>query len=80
MALITSIGVFWFNVPMRGSLLLLFAGLILYLVSCLSLGLLISTVSRTQQQALLTTFFFLFPAILLSGFIFPIHNMPTSIQ
>jgi ABC-2 type transport system permease protein len=44
------------------------------------LGLLISTVSRTQQQALMTTFFFLFPCILLSGFIFPIANMPPEIQ
>lgn len=79
-ALVTTIGVFWFDVPMRGSLTLLFFSLLLYLMSCLSLGLLISTVSRTQQQALITTFFFLFPAILLSGFIFPIDNMPATIQ
>jgi ABC-2 type transport system permease protein len=79
-ALVTTIGMFWFGVPMRGSLELLFFSLLLYLMSCLSLGLLISTVSRTQQQALITTFFFLFPMILLSGFIFPIQNMPPIIQ
>ena len=79
-ALVTGVGVFWFKVPMRGSLTLLFVCLLIYLLSCLALGLLISTVSRTQQQALITTFFFLFPAILLSGFIFPIANMPFSIQ
>ena len=79
-ALVTSVGVFWFGVPMRGSLTLLFASLLIYLLSCLALGLLISTVSRTQQQALMTTFFFLFPAILLSGFMFPIANMPPVVQ
>ncbi|MEW5724121.1 MAG: ABC transporter permease [Thermodesulfobacteriota bacterium] len=79
-ALVTGVGVFWFGVPMRGSLILLFASLGVYLLSCLSLGLLISTISRTQQQALITTFFFLFPAILLSGFIFPIANMPPEVR
>jgi ABC-2 type transport system permease protein len=79
-ALITSVGVFWFEVPLRGSLVLLFVALLIYLLSFLSLGLLISTVSRNQQQALVTTFFFTFPIILLSGFIFPIANMPRIIQ
>ncbi len=79
-ALVTALGVFWFDVPMRGGLVCLFGSLFVYLLSCLSLGLLISTVSRTQQQALTTTFFFFFPAILLSGFIFPIANMPLPIQ
>jgi ABC-2 type transport system permease protein len=78
--LITGVGVFWFGVPMRGNLLLLFASLLIYLLSSLALGLLISTVSRNQQQALVTTFFFFFPALLLSGFIFPIANMPIAIQ
>jgi ABC-2 type transport system permease protein len=79
-ALVTAVGVFWFGVPMRGSLVLLFVALLIYLLSCLSAGLLISTVSRTQQQALMTTSLFLFPIILLSGFIFPIANMPFIIQ
>jgi ABC-2 type transport system permease protein len=79
-ALITVVAVFWFAVPIRGSLLLLFAATGLYLLSALGVGLFISTVSRTQQQALMTTFFFFQPAMLLSGFVFPIANMPTVIQ
>jgi ABC-2 type transport system permease protein len=79
-ALVTSVGVFWFGVPMRGSLVLLFFCLLIYLLSFLALGLFISTISRNQQQALVTTFFFTFPIILLSGFIFPIANMPPIIQ
>jgi len=49
-------------------------------MTTLGIGLLISTVSRTQQQAMMSTFFFYFPAVLLSGFMFPIANMPTVIQ
>jgi ABC-2 type transport system permease protein len=79
-ALITAAGVYWFGVPMRGSLLLVFVSLMIYLLSFLALGLFISTISRNQQQALVTTFFFTFPIILLSGFIFPIANMPRIIQ
>ncbi len=79
-AVITAIGVFWFNVPMKGDLLLLAISLLIYLLSALGIGLLISTISRTQQQALFSTFFFFFPCILLSGFIFPIANMPWIIQ
>jgi ABC-2 type transport system permease protein len=79
-ALITLVAVFWFEVPIRGSLLLLFGSTALYLLSALGIGLFISTVSRTQQQALMTTFFFFQPAMLLSGFVFPIANMPVAIQ
>jgi ABC-2 type transport system permease protein len=79
-ALVAGVGIFWFGVPMRGSLVLLFLSLLIYLLSCLALGLFISTISRNQMQALVTTFFFTFPIILLSGFIFPIDNMPTAIQ
>ncbi|HNZ48226.1 MAG TPA: ABC transporter permease [Candidatus Hydrogenedentes bacterium] len=78
--LITVLGVFWFNVPIRGNLFLLFFSTGLYLMTTLGIGLLISTVSRTQQQAMMSTFFFYFPAVLLSGFMFPIANMPTVIQ
>ena len=76
----TGIGVFWFDVPIRGSLPLLFFCTTLYLLSTLGLGLFISTISRTQQQAQMTMFFFFIPAILLSGFIFPIANMPEVVQ
>jgi ABC-2 type transport system permease protein len=78
--LITLIGVFWFEAPIRGNLALLFAATALYLMTTLGAGLLISTVSQTQQQAMMSTFFFYFPAVLLSGFMFPIANMPVIIQ
>ena len=78
--LITTLGVFWFDVPIRGSLLLLFVATGLYLMTTLGLGLWISTVSETQQQAMMSAFFVYFPAVLLSGFMFPIANMPESIQ
>jgi len=78
--LVAMIGIFWFDVPMRGSMALLFGGTSLYLMTTLGVGLLISTVSQTQQQAMMSTFFFFFPAMLLSGFAFPIANMPQVVQ
>ena len=78
--LVTLVGAFWFKVPIRGSLVLLFAATALYLMTTLGVGLLISTISQTQQQAMMTTFLFFSPAILLSGFIFPIANMPVFVQ
>ncbi len=78
--LVTLVGVFWFGVPIHGSLWLLFFATTLYLMSTLGVGLLISTVSRTQQQAMMSAFFFYFPGVLLSGFMFPIANMPEVIQ
>jgi ABC-2 type transport system permease protein len=79
--LVTAVAVFWFDVPLRGSFGLLFAMSLVYVFCTLSLGLLISTISETQQQAMMTaTFFFLTPMIYLSGFIFPIENMPRVIQ
>jgi ABC-2 type transport system permease protein len=78
--LVTGVGVFWFEVPIRGSLALLLAATSIYLLSTLGIGLFISTISRTQQQAMMTMFFFFVPAILLSGFVFPIANMPEVVQ
>ncbi len=78
--LILLIGKFWFQVPLRGSLALLYFSTGLYLLTMLGAGLLISTISQTQQQALMSTFLFFFPAMLLSGFSFPIANMPQVIQ
>ena len=80
LTLITLIGVFWFEVPIRGSIPLLYLATTLYLMTTLGIGLIISTVSQTQQQAMMGTFFFFFPAMLLSGFSFPIANMPVPIQ
>lgn len=79
-AFVTVVAVLLFRIPVRGSLILLFACTGLYLLSCLGAGLLISTIARTQQQAMMTTFLFVLPAILLSGFAFPIHNMPRLVQ
>jgi ABC-2 type transport system permease protein len=80
-ALVLAVAIAWFEVPMRGSALLLFAMTMIYLMSTLGLGLFVSTISSTQQQAMMTTtFFFLMPMVLLSGFVFPIENMPAVIQ
>ncbi|MEO8196217.1 MAG: ABC transporter permease [Thermoanaerobaculia bacterium] len=79
-ALISVIAAFWFEVPIRGSLPLLFVATTLFLMSTIGVGLLISTVSRTQQQAMMSAFFYYFPAVLLSGFMFPIANMPVVVQ
>jgi ABC-2 type transport system permease protein len=79
-ALVSVVAVFWFQIPLSGSLLTLFLATGLFLLSTLGIGLFISTVSHTQQQAMMTTFFFVMPAILLSGFQFPIANMPPIIQ
>lgn len=79
--LVTLVAVFWFEIPLRGSFPLLFACSAIYLLSTLGLGLFVSTISQTQQQASMTaTFFFLTPMIYLSGFTFPIENMPSWIQ
>jgi len=73
-------GVFWFAVPLRGDLFLLYAGLLFYILAVIGVGLMISSVSRTQQQAILGTFLFVVPAVILSGFATPIANMPSVIQ
>ncbi|MGB7630266.1 MAG: ABC transporter permease [Candidatus Deferrimicrobium sp.] len=78
--LVAVVGVFWFEVPIRGSLLLLLVATTFYLMTTLGIGLFISTVSRTQQQAMMSVFFFYFPAVLLSGFMFPIANMPPPVR
>ncbi|MGE0448561.1 MAG: ABC transporter permease [Vicinamibacterales bacterium] len=79
--IVLSVAILWFEVPMRGSYVLLFALTLVYLVCTLGLGLLVSTISSTQQQAMMTTtFFFLMPMVLLSGFVFPIENMPAVVQ
>jgi drug efflux transport system permease protein len=79
-SLIATVGTLWFQVPFRGHILVLFAGAILFLLCMLGVGLLISTVSSTQQQAMVTAFFFIMPAITFSGFGFPISTMPQWLQ
>jgi ABC-2 type transport system permease protein len=77
---IALVGVFWFDVPLRGNPVVLFSGAILFLMSSVAIGLFISTLSSTQQQAQIATFFFTMPAVNLSGFAFPIANMPQWVQ
>jgi len=79
-SLIGTVGTLWFQVPFRGQILVLLAGAILFLLCMLGVGLLISTVSSTQQQAMVTAFFFIMPAITFSGFGFPISTMPQWLQ
>jgi ABC-2 type transport system permease protein len=79
--LVIAVAVVWFEVPLRGSVWLLVGASLVYLLCTLGLGLFVSTISSTQQQAMMTTvFFFLVPMIFLSGFIFPIENMPRPIR
>ena len=75
-----TLGAWLFDVPIRGSLLVLFLGTVLYLLSTVGLGLFISTVSKSQQQAFLGGFFVMMPAILLSGVMTPVENMPSWLQ
>jgi ABC-2 type transport system permease protein len=77
---VVAVAVFWFGVPVKGSIWLLFALSPTFMLTTLGLGLFISTISRNQQQAMLTAVFFILPQIILSGFVFPIENMPRIIQ
>ena len=70
----------WFGVPIRGSVPLLYALCLAFMLNTLGIGLFISTISRTQQQAMFTTIFFIMPMILLGGFVFPVENMPPLFQ
>ncbi len=79
-AFIVSVAVFWFHVPLRGSLLSLAIGVACFLLSSIGVGLAISSISRTMQQGLLGAFMFLVPAVILSGFATPIANMPHLLQ
>ncbi|MBM4288924.1 MAG: ABC transporter permease [Deltaproteobacteria bacterium] len=79
-ALVILIAMFWFEVPFRGNPLILLLATILFLFCTVGGGLFISTVSSTQQQAMMISVFFFMPAILLSGLVFPIHNMPLPAQ
>jgi len=78
--LIAVVGSLWFQVPFRGHISVLATGAVLFLLCMLGVGLLISTVSSTQQQAMVTAFFFIMPAITFSGFGFPISTMPQWMQ
>ena len=72
--------VYWFEVPLRGSLGALYLGMFLFLLSAVGIGLMISSLAVTQQQGMLGAFLFLVPAVILSGFATPISNMPEVVQ
>ena len=79
-AVILALARFLFDVPMQGGWIGLFVGLSLFIVGSLALGFLISTVARTQLQAMQMSFFYILPSILLSGFMFPFRGMPVWAQ
>lgn len=79
-ALVTAVALLWFDVPLRGSVPVLLLGAGLFILAGLSLGLLVSTFSATQQEAFLAMFLFLLPAIILSGFLYPVETMPEIFQ
>jgi ABC-2 type transport system permease protein len=76
MPLILGVAVFGFGVPVRGSLWILAVATLAFLFTAVAIGMLISTFAQNQQQSMMGGFLFLFPAILLSGLIFPVENMP----
>ncbi len=80
LVLVVAAAILLFHIPFRGSALLLLGGAVLFLMTSLGAGLFISTISQTQQQAVMSSFFFTMPAFMLSGFTFPIANMPTAIK
>jgi ABC-2 type transport system permease protein len=80
MTLVTLVGRYWFGVPFNGQITVVATGLLLFMLTGIGLGLLVSLVSRTRQQAQQTVMFILIPTMVLSGFIFPIESMPKTIQ
>ena len=79
-AFVLAVAKWWFVIPVRGSVPLLFALSLAFMFNTLAVGLFISTLSRTQHQALFSTMFFILPMMLLGGFVFPIENMPPFFQ
>jgi ABC-2 type transport system permease protein len=76
LALVTAVALLWFDIPLRGSPVTLLLAAAMFIVAGLSFGLFISTISNTQQEAFLSMFLFLLPAIILSGFLYPVETMP----
>jgi ABC-2 type transport system permease protein len=74
------IGTLWFRIPFRGNIFLLAFSAVLYMINALSIGIFISTISRTQQQAIMAVFLYTMPSILLSGFVFPVYNIPLAVR
>ena len=70
----------WFGIPVRGSILFLYGAIVLFAISTIGVGLFMSALARTQQQAILTNVFVIMPSMLMSGFVAPIRNMPLVVQ
>ena len=79
LCLVAFVGIFWFGVPFAGQISVVAAGLALFMLTSIGLGLLISLVSHTRQQAQQLMMLFMLPSFVLSGFIFPIDSMPAAI-
>jgi ABC-2 type transport system permease protein len=79
-SLVVLLGVFWFGVPLLGELMTLYAGIVLFVLAAIGVGLMISSLAVTLQQALLGAFLFIVPGVILSGFATPISNMPEMVQ
>ncbi len=80
LSLVVTVALLWFRIPFRGSAVALLLAAAIFILAGLSFGLLISTISSTQQEAFLAMFLFLLPAIILSGFLYPIDTMPELFQ
>jgi ABC-2 type transport system permease protein len=80
LSVIMVVAIFWFGIPFRGNLLALLVAALIYIIAGLAFGLVIASYSRTQQEVLLVMFLFFMPAILLSGFMFPVFTMPAVFQ
>jgi ABC-2 type transport system permease protein len=81
MIIVLTLAEVWFDVPLRGNIITLYGLSGLYLLTTLGLGLMVSTFSKTQQQAMMTSMFFvMMPFMFLSGFAFPVDNMPKILQ
>ncbi|MBI3037560.1 ABC transporter permease [bacterium] len=80
MIMILLVSIFWFRVNVSGSIPLLFALTGLFLFASLGLGIFISTISQTQQEATMSSFLIMLPSMILSGYLFPVENMPEAIQ
>lgn len=79
-SLVTTVALLWFRIPLTGSIPTLVLAAVLYILAGLSVGLFISTISSTQQEAFLSMYMFILPAIILSGFMFPVDTMPEFFQ
>jgi ABC-2 type transport system permease protein len=80
LVLISAVAILWFGITLEGSALTLLLAALLYILASLGIGLIISTVSKTQQEAFMAMFLLLLPSIILSGFMYPVHTMPAFFQ